>query len=370
MTRYRPRRSFAFGAALALLAACQMTGGLAPVHEGLKPPPGTPVVHEAVDGLIVGHRLMAAGEYELALKAYLRAAGEDGINADVLSALGSANLKLGRLGQAEQLLRRALEKDPTFVPALNNLGVVLMNEGKYGEARLTFRKAFALDSGQSDEIRENLRLALAKTENTAYDPGKENTNYSPREAGRRAVPPSRNPVSAEQQKDAKCAISSSYPCASAPWCCCRVARIRATRDVEKAVKDVNAVDESNLNDIMLTVADPNEAVAYFRKGVTKKPDDIAMQRGLANSLVRADQPDEGAKVWARVAAMPGGTNDDKVAEADALIRASNWKEAETVLNSVPPTHETFDRYRLRGDGRRQQQGNGRRPTVSTRPPPG
>ena len=54
------------------------------------------------DGLIVGHRLMAAGEYELALDAYYRAAAQQGLNVDTLSALGSANLRLGRLGQAEQ----------------------------------------------------------------------------------------------------------------------------------------------------------------------------------------------------------------------------------------------------------------------------
>lgn len=28
--------------------------------------------------------------------------------------------------------------------------------------------------------------------------------------------------------------------------------------VQRAVKDVNVIDESNLNDIMLTVGDPNE----------------------------------------------------------------------------------------------------------------
>ncbi|MFC2966473.1 tetratricopeptide repeat protein [Acidimangrovimonas pyrenivorans] len=116
--------------------------------------------------------------------------------------------------------------------------------------------------------------------------------------------------------------------------------------VEKAVKQVNQVDESNLNAIMMTVADPKEAVAYFRKGVAKKPDDIAMQRGLAASLVRAGAPDEGAKVWAKVAAMPGGTEDDKVNQAGALIRANKWKQAEAVLNTVPPTHETYQRYRL------------------------
>ncbi len=93
---------------------------------------------------------MAAAEYELALKAYYRAAAEQGVNVDVLSAIGSANLALGRLGQAEQILRRAVEEDATFVPAINNLGVVLMERGKFGEARLVFQQAFAIDSGTSD----------------------------------------------------------------------------------------------------------------------------------------------------------------------------------------------------------------------------
>jgi Flp pilus assembly protein TadD len=78
--------------------------------------PGIDTDAASVDGLIVGHRLMASDEPELALRAYYRAAGELGLNADVLSALGSANLRLGRIGQAEVLLRQALEEEEEFVP--------------------------------------------------------------------------------------------------------------------------------------------------------------------------------------------------------------------------------------------------------------
>jgi tetratricopeptide (TPR) repeat protein len=159
------------GAVLAasLLAACDNAGGQGVFGANPYAPTGVDFSQDSVDGLIVGHRLMAAGEYELALRSYLRAAGNQGMNADVLSALGSANLSLGRLGQAETLLRRALEVDERFVPAWNNLGVALMEQGKIGEAERVFRTAFALDSGESAEIRENLRLALEKLVNPVYD---------------------------------------------------------------------------------------------------------------------------------------------------------------------------------------------------------
>lgn len=124
-----------------------------------------------IDGLLVGHRLMEAGEFELALKAYTRAAAQQGLNVDTLSALGSANLRLGRLGQAERLLRRATEQDEAFPAAWNNLGVILMERGKYGEAAEVFRRAFATDNGNSDQIKENLRISLALVEDPFYDDG-------------------------------------------------------------------------------------------------------------------------------------------------------------------------------------------------------
>lgn len=155
-----------------MLAACTPTGG---VSRNLAY--GVDARGDAVDGLTVGHRLMDAGEYELALKAFYRATASDGANVDTLSAIGSANLALGRLGQAEQILRRALEEDPTFVPALNNLGVVLMEQGEVGEARLVFQQAFAQDSGQTDSIRENLKRAIAASEAVVYDPSQEEGEF-------------------------------------------------------------------------------------------------------------------------------------------------------------------------------------------------
>lgn len=166
----------AIAAGLCFLAACQSTGGLA--NSDGRSPPGVDASADGEDGLIVGHRLMDSGEYELALKAYMRAAAEQGINADVLSALGSANLHLGRLGQAEDLLRQAIKLDPTFVPALNNLGVVLMERDKPGEARRIFQQAFALDSGETDSIRENLRLAIAESESTLYTQPQEKPDFT------------------------------------------------------------------------------------------------------------------------------------------------------------------------------------------------
>lgn len=155
--------------ALTLATACSRTGGFAASGDNPYAPRGVSSTRDVVDGLIVGHRLMASGEYELALKAYYRAAGQQGLTVDILSALGSANLKLGRLGQAERLLREAVKQDEKFAAAWNNLGVVLMEKGDLGEAERVFRTAFAIDNGASAQIRENLRLALAKLENPAYD---------------------------------------------------------------------------------------------------------------------------------------------------------------------------------------------------------
>lgn len=126
--------------------------------------PGIDRRGDAVNGVIVGNRLLRAGQHELALDAFTRAALDQGMTPEIITGLGTANLGLGRLGQAETLLRRAVAAAPDWPGAWNNLGVLLMERGEIPEATLTLRKAYALDNGQSDSIRDNLRLALAKSD--------------------------------------------------------------------------------------------------------------------------------------------------------------------------------------------------------------
>jgi Flp pilus assembly protein TadD len=120
----------------------------------------------------------------------------------------------------------------------------------------------------------------------------------------------------------------------------------STSEVNRAFRDVNVVDESNLNDIMLTVGDPNEAVAYFQRTAADNPGRIDVQRNLATSLIRAKRPTEGVAAWSKVVANKESNLEDKVDYADALIRDGQWDKADKVLDTIPPTHETYKRYRL------------------------
>ncbi len=120
----------------------------------------------------------------------------------------------------------------------------------------------------------------------------------------------------------------------------------SSAQVERALKDVNVIDESNLNDVMLTVADPNEAVTYFTAAVQQNPDRVDLKRGLAKSLVRAQKPSEASVIWRQVADHPEATPEDRVMLADALLRSNQWDAAKAELNLIPPTHESFDRYRI------------------------
>ena len=117
-------------------------------------------------------------------------------------------------------------------------------------------------------------------------------------------------------------------------------------EVQRALQDLNVVDETNLNDVLLTVGDPDEAVSYFSRANDDDPGRIDLLRGLAKSLIRAKRSNEAVLAWTAVTNHADANNDDRVDLADAYIRTNQWDLATTTLNAIPPTHETFKRYRL------------------------
>ena len=117
-------------------------------------------------------------------------------------------------------------------------------------------------------------------------------------------------------------------------------------DVDRALDPLNVIDETNLSDIMLTAAAPDEAVAYFQRTLAEQPDRLDLRRGLATSLVRAGRAGEALTHWQAIVAADGALEQDRIDYADALIRTGDWEAAEAQLDLVPPTLETYERYRL------------------------
>ena len=115
---------------------------------------------------------------------------------------------------------------------------------------------------------------------------------------------------------------------------------------DRAVAEAALVDQTNINDIMLSVADPAEGVAYFKNALALSPDKVELKRGLAKSLTRARLYAEATVILNDIIASPDVTDDDRLALTDVLIRSNNWTKAEAVLAQIPPTVETYERYRL------------------------
>ena len=157
-----------------VVTACTQT----PQDTGLFAPDIDPSGKQ-VDAMVVGERLMDAGEYELALDAFTRAAASDGFTGENLSAMGVANFRLGRMDQALAMFERALKIEPEWPGLLNNYGIALMAKGRFADAVQIFTKAVALDNGQNDSIRKNLAEAVEKYENSVYSAQDNETERMP-----------------------------------------------------------------------------------------------------------------------------------------------------------------------------------------------
>lgn len=121
-----------------------------------------------------------------------------------------------------------------------------------------------------------------------------------------------------------------------------------TTEERRTVDPINIIDEANLNDLMLTVGDPNDAVKYFRQALNREPDRLDLKRGFAISLSRARRYHDAATVFAQLEGEGALSNEDRVEYAFALTQLERWDDADAALNRVDATYESARMYILRG----------------------
>lgn len=136
--------------------------------ENVKPKP-------AETYLSLGHRLLAAREPDLAMKAFLTSMNVEGISASAVTGAGIAFEQQGLLSGARRYFEQAVQLAPNSVIAHNNLGVALYRLREYYPARDEFRSAFALSSGTSETAVRNLNrteamIAVLETSEDAEQP--------------------------------------------------------------------------------------------------------------------------------------------------------------------------------------------------------
>lgn len=128
---------------------------------------------EAITYINYSALLIDAGRWNLALS-YLNKAEEFVITGkekkQLLNNMGVALTYGGKLDEAADNLRRALELDPGYTEAHNNMGVVLLNQGKVNEAISHFREAICIKKDYT-EANNNLKVALKRLEKNAGKTG-------------------------------------------------------------------------------------------------------------------------------------------------------------------------------------------------------
>jgi len=99
------------------------------------------VVKEGIRLYEEGKRLESCSEYKAAIDFYLESMRITFEDAVIWNDIASCYLILVQMDECEEALRRALEIDPDFVPALSNLSLVLLDTGRLKEAEKVARRA-------------------------------------------------------------------------------------------------------------------------------------------------------------------------------------------------------------------------------------
>ena len=94
----------------------------------------------------LGNLYYASGNFREAMDVYYKAMNINSGNTGVLNNLGDINLyQMKNINEAKSLLNKAIELDPDFIPALNNLGNAFMLSGETDKAEKTFNEIILKD---------------------------------------------------------------------------------------------------------------------------------------------------------------------------------------------------------------------------------
>lgn len=106
----------------------------------------------------------------------------------------------------------------------------------------------------------------------------------------------------------------------------------------------NVIDEANLNELMLSVSDPEDAVGYFQRALAKEPDRADFRRGLARSLARAKRYNEAARVFEELIALGQDEPVDAVEYAMVAVHLDRWDDVRSAVARLPQGLQTPRRY--------------------------
>jgi len=104
------------------------------------------------------------------------------------------------------------------------------------------------------------------------------------------------------------------------------------------------IDEANLNELMLTASDPEDAVDYFEQAVAREPNRDDFRRGLARSLVRAKRYNEAARVYQELITLNQDRPEDRLEYAYVAMRLDRWDDVRTLAQTFPDGLQTPRRY--------------------------
>jgi len=149
--------SAALIASVLLAGACTLPGSTAEGAAMREAPTG----QTTGSYLSLGKHMLAAGEPDLAMKAFLTSLSAEGISAEAMTGAGIAAQQQGLLTSAQRYFEQARGLAPESMIAHNNLGVVLYKLKDYYPARDAFRRAYLLSSGKSKMAERNLNRTEA-----------------------------------------------------------------------------------------------------------------------------------------------------------------------------------------------------------------